>query len=178
MRLILSLISMRMFILSLLTLMDTYHFQLAAIQLGVLEGGQGQSVMDGKIVASALVPSKSDTRNGCPRTRARLRLAARFPRRCLRDVLWLYTCLIGMLTSDQVLSFCNAQSLAVNPHFNRQIPIERGEVPTIKTLTSSPVHTAGVTSASVRIRARDPNGLHQAMLFARTNTSAFCRRIR
>ena len=75
--------------------------------------------------------------------------------------------------SAQLLSACNADFLAVDVYFNRQIPTDAGTWPTIEELTLSPIHTAGRTSAPIRIRARDPDGLYQARLLAQTKPPHF-----
>ncbi len=74
--------------------------------------------------------------------------------------------------TTQLLSFCSAQSLIVNPYFNRQNPIQygyrygtsRSSAEGVTPLTSSPINTEGATSISVRARLRDPDGLHHAIL--------------
>ena len=66
------------------------------------------------------------------------------------------------------LSACHAEFLAVHTYFNPNSPIGRGSWPTIAENTSSPIYTAGVTSIPIRSRVRDPDGLHQVILFAKT----------
>ena len=66
--------------------------------------------------------------------------------------------------SDQLLSSCNAQILAISPFLNRRISHEWDDKPTAEVLTSSPVPTANAASVSVRFKARDPSGLHLAVL--------------
>ena len=77
------------------------------------------------------------------------------------------------LIANQRLSACNAEFLAVHPYFNANIPIEEGSWPTLEKRTSSPIQTAGATSIPVRIKVRDPDELHQAILFAITQAPHF-----
>ena len=78
-----------------------------------------------------------------------------------------------LFDSDQLLSACNADFLAVHAYFNRRIPTDAGTLHTIEELTSSPIHTAGRTSVPVRIKARDPDGLYQSMLLIQTKPPHF-----
>ena len=78
-----------------------------------------------------------------------------------------------LFDSDQLLSACNADFLAVHAYFNRQIPTDTGTLHTIEELTSSPIHTADRTSVPVRIKVRDPDGLSQLMLLAQTKRPHF-----
>ena len=76
--------------------------------------------------------------------------------------------------SDQLLSACNADFLAVDTYFNRQIPTDAGILHTIELTSSpSPIHTDGLTSVSIRIKARDPDGLSQSMLLVQTKPPHF-----
>ena len=78
------------------------------------------------------------------------------------------------LSANQRLSACNAEFLAVHTYFNPNSPIEDGSQPTIRASTSSPIHiSAGTTSIPVRINGRDPDGLHQAILFTQTQAPHF-----
>ena len=62
------------------------------------------------------------------------------------------------------LSACSAEFLAVHPYFNPNSPIGWTSSPTIELLTPSLVYTEDVTSVPVRIKVRDPDGLHQVRL--------------
>ena len=78
------------------------------------------------------------------------------------------------LSANHRLSACNAEFLAVHTYFNPNSPIEDGSQPTIRESTSSPIHiSAGTTSIPVRINGRDPDGLHQAILFTQTQAPHF-----
>ena len=78
------------------------------------------------------------------------------------------------LLANQRLSACNAEFLAVHTYFNPKSPIEDGSRPTIQENTSSPIHiSTGTTSIPVRIKSRDPDGLHQAILLTRTQAPHF-----
>ena len=57
--------------------------------------------------------------------------------------------------THQRLSDCNAEFLAVHTYFNPTSPMEEGSSPIIERSTSSPVYTAGVTSAPIEIEVRD-----------------------
>lgn len=61
----------------------------------------------------------------------------------------------------------------MHTYFNANIPIEEGSWPTFEERTSSPIQTAGATSIPVRIKARDPDELHQAILFTITQAPHF-----
>ncbi len=74
-----------------------------------------------------------------------------------------------LVSAKQRLSACNAEFLVVHPYFNANIPIEEGSWPTFEERTSSPIQTAGATSIPVRAKVRDPDELHQAILFAITS---------
>ena len=73
------------------------------------------------------------------------------------------------------LSACHAEFLTVHPHFNPDIPIEETPPPTIEHITATgdlsraiQKYPAGATSVSVQFKVSDPEGLHQALLFAET----------
>ena len=78
---------------------------------------------------------------------------------------WLY--------ADQ-LSACNAEFLAVHPYFNSTSPIREGAKPTIEQDTKSPI-TVGVNATSIplRVKVRDSDGLHQVILFSKTQIPHF-----
>ena len=78
---------------------------------------------------------------------------------------WLYT--------NHRLSACNAEYLAGHSYFNANIPIEEGPRGTFEKRPSSPIQTAGATSIPVRVEVRDPDGLHQAILFTQTQAPHF-----
>ena len=63
------------------------------------------------------------------------------------------------------LSACTAEFLSVNPYFNPRIPIAEVSPPTIE-LISSPTYPAGAKSVPIRLKVKDPNGVHQVQLFA------------
>ena len=63
------------------------------------------------------------------------------------------------------LSQCHADYLSVHPYFNRNIPLEEGEPPTIELI--SPIrYRPDSEHVSVRLRVNDSNGLHQVILHA------------
>ena len=66
---------------------------------------------------------------------------------------------------DEQLSACAAEFLAVHPYFNRAVSTSTIETtrPTIELI--SPRYPAGANSASVQLRVRDSEGLHQVTLF-------------
>ena len=66
---------------------------------------------------------------------------------------------------EDQLSVCAADFLSVHPYFNPNIPIERGDQPTIE-LISSPLYPAGSRSVRVRLKVSDSDGLHQVLLHA------------
>ena len=72
--------------------------------------------------------------------------------------------------SDQ-LSACNAGILSVHPYFNHAVPTSEAQPPTIELI--SPHYPAGSNSASVQLRARDSEGLHQVTLFDYTREPHF-----
>ena len=63
------------------------------------------------------------------------------------------------------LSACAAQSLAVHPYFNPDIPLEVGPAPTIE-LISPGIYPAGSERVTIRLKVRDADGLHQVRLSA------------
>ncbi len=65
------------------------------------------------------------------------------------------------------LSECSAGFLAVHPYFNPDSPVEEGSRPSVE-LVSALTYPADSDSAPVQIKASDPEGLHQAILFVRT----------
>ena len=67
--------------------------------------------------------------------------------------------------NDRRLSQCHAEYLSVQPYFNPDSPIEAGDLPTIK-LISSRSYPPGATSVPVQIQVNDPDGLHQVILHA------------
>ena len=69
------------------------------------------------------------------------------------------------------LSACAAGLLAVHPYFNYDVPTSYIESPTIELI--SPRYPAGSNSASVQLRVRDSDGLHQVTLFNFTRKPHF-----
>ncbi|MDE3259287.1 MAG: leucine-rich repeat protein [Gemmatimonadota bacterium] len=69
--------------------------------------------------------------------------------------------------NPNALSACAARFLAVSPYFNPSVSFSAGSPPGFE-LTSSPDYTHGKTSVPVRFRARDPDGLHEMILFVKT----------
>ena len=65
------------------------------------------------------------------------------------------------------LSACHAEYLSMHPYFNPDIPNEDTPPPTIE-LISPAEYPEGSTSVSIQLRASDPDGLHQAILFVET----------
>ena len=65
------------------------------------------------------------------------------------------------------LSKCNADFLSVHPYFNPDIPIERGQLPTIE-LTSSNTYPAGSQNVNIQLKVADLEGVHQVILFVET----------
>ena len=63
------------------------------------------------------------------------------------------------------LSACSAEFLAVHPYFNSDSPVEGGQSPTIK-LLSPRAYPAESESVLIQLQFKDPEGLHQAILFA------------
>ena len=80
---------------------------------------------------------------------------------------WLY--------ADHRLSGCNAGFLAVHTYFNPNSSIEGGDRlrPTIEEGDTSLRIPASAISVPVQIKARDPDGLHQVILFAQTQEPHF-----
>ena len=72
---------------------------------------------------------------------------------------------------DEALSACHAEFLAVHPYFNPAVPTEEGQSPTIE-LISPRVYPAGSERVSIQLEARDPEGLHQVILFTVTETGS------
>ena len=66
----------------------------------------------------------------------------------------------------KALSACHAERLAVHPHFNPDIPIDKVSSPTIE-LISLPFYPAGSNSVSIQFRVSDLHGLHQLLLSSR-----------
>ncbi len=69
--------------------------------------------------------------------------------------------------SSAQLSACAAEFLAVHPYFNPDVPLENESPPTIE-LISPTEYLAGSESVSVRLRVRNDEGLHQVILFVKT----------
>ena len=63
------------------------------------------------------------------------------------------------------LSACSAEFLAVHPYFNSDSPVEGGQSPTIE-LLSPRAYPAESESVLIQLQFKDPEGLHQAILFA------------
>ena len=78
-----------------------------------------------------------------------------------------------LLLSRKRLSACNAEYLAAHPYFNANIPIENGSWPIIENTTSSPIQVAGKTSVAIQAKVRDPDELHQSILYAITQAPHF-----
>ena len=62
------------------------------------------------------------------------------------------------------LSACAAEFLSVHPYFNSETSTEEGSPPTIE-LLSSTRYPAGSESVTIQLRVRDPQGIHQVILF-------------
>ena len=62
------------------------------------------------------------------------------------------------------LSACAAEFLSVHPYFNAETSTEEGAPPTIE-LLSSTRYPAGSESVTIQLRVRDPQGVHQVILF-------------
>ena len=71
----------------------------------------------------------------------------------------------GPRVEDQ-LSVCNAEFLAIHPYFNPDIPDE--ETPPTIELISQTGYSAGSNSVPVQLKVSDSEGLHQVILFVRT----------
>ena len=65
------------------------------------------------------------------------------------------------------LSTCHAEFLAVHPYLNPDAPIEGAQSPTIE-LISPHEYPAGSKSVSIQFKVSDLEGLHQIILFVRT----------
>ncbi len=70
----------------------------------------------------------------------------------------------GLGLDQSQLSECHANFLSVHPYFNPDIPIQAGQPPTIK-LISSLTYPSGSESVSVKVTLSDSEGLHQVFLF-------------
>ena len=76
------------------------------------------------------------------------------------------------------LSECAAHFLSVNPYFNSNIPLAAVSAPSVQLLSPTTymygvaIHAAGTSLSGfyvpVRLRVRDPEGLHQVFLLAKT----------
>ena len=76
-------------------------------------------------------------------------------------------------SSRDRLSACHAEFLVVHPYFNADSPIEVGTRPTIELISP---HTSGRgTSASVRLKVRDSEGVHQVLLTNSGSSRRACR---
>jgi len=71
----------------------------------------------------------------------------------------------GVIPSQQRLSQCNAEYLAIHTYFNPNSPIEMGEFPTVE-LISPKIYPASSQRIPIRVEVSDPNGLHQIILCA------------
>ena len=74
------------------------------------------------------------------------------------------------------LSACNAGFLAVNPHFNADIPIEAGSSPAIER-TSPLTYPKEAKSVSIQLDVSDAEGLHQVILFVKRRQVKACREL-
>ena len=71
------------------------------------------------------------------------------------------------------LSACHAEFLAVHPYFNADSPTEEGTRPTIELISP---HTSGRgTSASIGLKVRDSEGVHQVLLTSSGSSRRACR---
>ena len=68
---------------------------------------------------------------------------------------------------ERRLSACSAEFLVVHPYFNPDVPIVDSSYSTME-LISSPQYPPGAASVSVQLGVSAPDGLHQILLFART----------
>ena len=73
---------------------------------------------------------------------------------------------------EDQLSACHAEFLSIHPYFNPDISNEEAPPPTIE-LISPTEYSEGSTSVSIQLRVRDPDGLHQAILFVSTREPHF-----
>ena len=62
-----------------------------------------------------------------------------------------------------VLSTCAAEYLSISPFFNPNIPTTEGSAPTIE-LISALRYSAGSEIVKIRLKVKDPNGVHQVLL--------------
>ncbi len=69
--------------------------------------------------------------------------------------------------ADARLSACAAEFLVVHPYFNPDVPLGNESPPTVE-LISSTKYRAGEESVPVRLRVRNDEGLHQVILFVKT----------
>ena len=69
--------------------------------------------------------------------------------------------------SGGLLSACSAGFLAVHPYFNADSSMDEEPPPGIKLLSSS-TYPEGSERVPVRLEIRDPEGVHQSILFVRT----------
>ena len=69
--------------------------------------------------------------------------------------------------ADARLSACAAEFLVVHPYFNPDVPLGNESPPTVE-LISSTKYRAGAESVPVRLRVRNDEGLHQVILFVKT----------
>ena len=69
--------------------------------------------------------------------------------------------------ADARLSACAAEFLSVHPYFNPDVPLGNESPPTVE-LISSTKYRAGAESVPVRLRVRNDEGLHQVILFVKT----------
>ena len=65
------------------------------------------------------------------------------------------------------LSACSAKYLSVHPYFNLNIPIEKGQAPTIE-LISHPQYLPWSKSIPIQLKVSDSEGLHQILLHTKT----------
>ena len=70
------------------------------------------------------------------------------------------------------LSACNAEYLAVHPHFNLDIPIEEEQQPTIERISPN-TYPTGTARVSIQLKVSDSEGLHQVILFVQTREPHF-----
>ncbi len=70
------------------------------------------------------------------------------------------------------LSGCSAKFLAVHPYFNSDVEVQWKSGPTTE-LVSPRRYAAGSESVSIQLKVRDPEGLHQVLLYARTKAPHF-----
>ena len=69
--------------------------------------------------------------------------------------------------SSAQLSACAAEFLSVHPYLNPDVPLGNESPPTVE-LISSTKYRAGAESVPVRLRVRNDEGLHQVILFVKT----------